>query len=66
MSARNTTMSTRLLLKPKGITIDSAGSDMPFYLMDDSFLVLQITPATSAATAILCIRKQVGILFVRD
>lgn len=44
----------------KGVTISLAGTNIPIYFLDNSFLILQVTTQTTAAGALIAIRDQVS------
>jgi hypothetical protein len=46
--------------RKKTISLALAGTDIPFYLLDDTQIVLKIAPATTAAAACLAIRNHVS------
>ncbi len=51
---------TSLAFRKKGITISLGGTDVPIFLLDDSAVVVKITPTTTAAAALIAVRDQVS------
>ena len=55
-SRTNSTIARR-----KGVTISLSGTDIPIYFLDNSYIILQVTPQTTAAGTLIAIRDKVSI-----
>lgn len=47
--------------KKKNISISLAGTETPIFLLDESAVVVKVTPTTTAGAAAIAIREQVGL-----
>lgn len=43
-------------------SLSLAGTELPILLLDNTQLILRVTPATTAAAAVITIRKQIGLV----